>query len=34
MNNETFDVALQFFSELKKQGLGNMTGEERVIFEK
>lgn len=31
---ETFDVALRFFSDLRKEGLEHLKGEERENFEK
>lgn len=32
--NETYDAAVQFFSDLRKVGLQNMKGKEREDFEK
>lgn len=33
-HHETFDVAMAFFSDLRKMGLKHMKGEEREKFEK
>lgn len=32
-SNETYDQALEMFTEFREEGLKNLTGEERVTFE-
>jgi hypothetical protein len=33
-SNENYEAALEMFAQLREQGLQNLTGDERSVFEK